>query len=782
MSSNDLQPAESSRPRNALELRQQSYMLQAGLAKPEVEKKDDDAISLRDIFALVVKHKWLLLATLALTLTASVVKYLTSVPVYQSTTVIQIDRVARIVQFNKDVDPFQEDDYLMLQTQYELLKSRTLAERVADELNLDTTGRKKDSGLAAAPAPLAPVSSVEAAASPAAVGSTSGAAAEPAVPLRKFGKASGSDSAARDAVVGSLLGAVTIEPVKNSRLVRVRVSHTNPGEASRVANAYARSFIMLNMERRSQSSEYARTFLDEQIRVTKAKLEESERALNAYAKSNSILSLDEKTNVVSQSYTDYSAALVRVEQERLKAEAVYNAVAANPESSQQMLESKSAQTYKEQRAKLEAEYANGLALYKPDFPKMVQLKSQIAEVDARIKAEAQAVLTAVKSQLDAARRQEDQVRAKLNETRREVLANQDKGVDFNLLKRELDTNRQIYDSLLQRLKEVGVTAGVMTNNISVVDEAKPAGGPVSPNLFKNILYGLVMGLVLGGLLVFVKEQLDDTIKHATEVEEKLGVPALGIIPRIRKKELAEVRYPALLTMQDQRGAFAEAYRSTRTALQFSTPEGAPRRMMVTSSVQSEGKSTSSLALAINFAQMGRRVLLIDADMRNPSLYNALGVSNDAGLSSYLAGAMRDEELIQETGIVNLSFMAAGPQPPSPVDLLMGPRLLELLDKAEALGFENIIIDAPPVLGLADAIVLGNQVQNILFAIKAGQTRMSRIQDALRRLRVGGLMPLGVLLTGVESEESKYYGYYGYGVYGSQNAAKAGDGQLTHNKG
>jgi succinoglycan biosynthesis transport protein ExoP len=781
MSSNDLQPAESSRPRNALELRQQSYMLQAGLAKPEADKKDDDAISLRDIFALVVKHKWLLLATLALTLTASVVKYLTSVPVYQSVAVLQIDRVARIVQFNKDVDPFQEDDYLMLQTQYELLKSRSLAERVADELNLDTTGRKKESGLAAAPAPVQPASSSEGNASPTAA--ASGAATDEAMSFRRFAKPGAADSSARDAVVGSLLGAVAIEPVKNSRLVKVRVSHTHPGEASRIANSYGRSFIMINMERRSQSSEYARTFLDEQIRVTKAKLEESERALNAYAKTNSILTLDEKTNVVSQSYTDYSSALVRVEQERLKAEAVYNAVAANPESSHQMLESKSAQTYKEQRAKLEAEYANGLALYKPDFPKMVQLKSQIAEVDARIKAESQAVLTSVKSQLDAARRQEDQVRAKLNETRREVISNQDKGVDFNLLKRELDTNRQIYDSLLQRLKEVGVTAGVMTNNISVVDEAKPAGRPVSPNLFKNIVFGLVAGLVLGGLLVFVKEQLDDTIKHATEVEEKLGVPALGIIPRIRKKELAEVRYPALLTMQDQRGAFAEAYRSTRTALQFSTPEGAPRRMMVTSSVQSEGKSTSSLALAINFAQMGRRVLLIDADMRNPSLYNALGVSNDAGLSSYLAGAMRDEELIQETGIVNLSFMAAGPHPPSPVDLLMGPRLLELLDKAESLGFENIIIDAPPVLGLADAIVLGNQVQNILFAIKAGQTRLSRIHDALRRLRVGGLMPLGVLLTGVESEESKYYGYYGYGVYGSQNAAKAGgDGQLTHNKG
>jgi polysaccharide biosynthesis transport protein len=783
MSTSDMQPADPARPRNALELRQQSYMLQTGLAKPEASDKADTAISLREIFALIVKHKWLLIAALAVTMLASMVSYMTSVPVYQSTAVMQIDRVARIVQFNKDVDPFQEDDYLMLQTQYELLKSRSLAERVADELNLDTNrARKRETGLPTAPAatvvPPVEVATSGAAVAPAQAGAS---AAEPDAGIRRFGKSAGGekDSSARNAVVGSLMGAVSIDPVKSSRLVKIRVSHTNPAEASRIANSYARSFIMLNMERRSQSSEYARTFLDEQIRVTKAKLEESERAVNAYAKSNSILTLDEKTNVISQTYTEYSTALARVEQERLKAEAVYNAVAANPENSQQLLDSKSVQNYKEQRAKLEAEYTNGLSLYKPDFPKMVQLKAQISEIDARIKTEASAVLTAVKSQLDAARRQEDQVRAKLSDTRKEVITNQDKSVDFNLLKRELDTNRQIYDSLLQRLKEVSVTSGVMTNNISVVDEAKTPGFPISPNLSKNLGMGLIAGLLLGALLIFVKEQLDDSIKHANEVEEKLGVPVLGVIPRVRKKELAEVRFPALLTMQDQRGAFAEAYRSTRTALQFSTPEGAPRRLMVTSSVQSEGKSTSSLSLAINFAQMGRRVLLIDADMRNPSLYQALGVSNEGGLSTYLAGAKREDELIQETGIVNLSFMAAGPHPPSPVDLLMGPRLLELLDRADALGFDNIIIDAPPVLGLADAIVLGNQIQNILFAIKANDTRLSRINDAMRRLRIGGLLPLGALLTGVQSEESKYAGYYGYGVYGAKNAAKGSDGQITH---
>ena len=213
----------------------------------------------------------------------------------------------------------------------------------------------------------------------------------------------------------------------------------------------------------------------------------------------------------------------------------------------------------------------------------------------------------------------------------------------------------------------------------------------------------------------------------------------------------------------------------RTALQFSTAEGAPRRCMVTSSVQGEGKSTTALSLAINFSQLGQRVLLIDADMRNPSLHKSLGRSNDTGLSSYLSGGGQCETMMQNTAIPNLALLTAGPHPPSPVDLLMGPRLLELLDRAEAMGFEKIVIDAPPVLGIADSIVLGNQVQNILFIVKASSTRVSSIRDALRRLRMGGLMPLGVVLTSAPSEQSSYYGYGG--AYGAA-AAEAADKRLA----
>lgn len=753
---------------STLQLRQQSYLLQSGLARPEATEDADDSISVKDVLHTLARYKWLLLASLLLCTAAALLKGLTTTPQYQATVLLQIDQAtARIVQFNKDLDPQQEGDALMLQTQYELLKSRSLAERVIDDLQMAPA-----SGKLVGTAPGAPVGG---GARPAAA-PQAGWLASVLAGYRSQEKPSVNDREflSHEALVGGFMAAMTVEPVRNSRLVRVKIVHADAVQAARIANAVAQAFIALSMERRAQSSVYAKTFLEDQLKATKAKLEESERTLNAYAKSNAILTLDEKTSVISQTYTDYSSALGRVEQDRLKAEALYNAVAANPESAFQVLDSKTVQVYKEQMAKVEAEYLTSLAVYKPEFPKMLQLKTQINELDRRIKSEVNAVLASARSQYEAAKKQEDKVRALLQETRQEVLLTQDKSVNLNLFKRELDTNRQLYDALLQRLKEVGVTSGVTSNNISVVDEANPPLFPISPNLMKHAGIGVLAGLLLGMGFVFTREHLDDSLKHAAEIEAKLGLPLLGIVPLMKKKQQA--RALALLTVNDPRGTFAEAYRSMRTALQFSTAEGTPRRLLVTSSMQSEGKSTTALALAINLAQLGQRVLLIDADMRNPSLHKMLECANDAGLSSYLSGEPESEALMQKTDIANLAVLTAGPQPPSPVDLLMGPRLLELLDRADAMGFDKIVIDAPPVLGIADAIVLGNHVQDILFTVKAGGTRLSSIRDALRRMRLGGLMPLGVVLTSAGVEETQYYGYYG--AYGAENAAKAAKSRLA----
>jgi len=280
--------------------------------------------------------------------------------------------------------------------------------------------------------------------------------------------------------------------------------------------------------------------------------------------------------------------------------------------------------------------------------------------------------------------------------------------------------------------------------------------------------------------VFLMESMDDSIKFADEVEKLLQVPLLGVIPKVKEKtNLASL---ALLVHEDPRGQMAEAYRSVRTALQFSTADGAPRRLVLTSTTKNEGKSTTALALAINFAQMGAKVVLVDADMRNPSVHKYMNLPNTAGLSNYLSGHGKPGEITRMSAIDNLMIITAGPIPPSPVDLLTGPRLGELMDLLEVRGAQYIIFDGPPVLGLADAIVLGNQVHSVLFVAQASQTRKSHIKDAFRRLRMAGVMPCGVVLTKTTAQNTAYYtydNYYGYGVDSPPKAgAAAGAGTRT----
>jgi succinoglycan biosynthesis transport protein ExoP len=368
----------------------------------------------------------------------------------------------------------------------------------------------------------------------------------------------------------------------------------------------------------------------------------------------------------------------------------------------------------------------------------------------------------IKAQFDAAQAQEAQLREKLGQTRKQVLVTQDNSIDLNLLKREVNTNRQLYDSLLERLKQVGISSNLTTNNISVVDAAATPLFPYKPNLQSNLMAGLGIGLFMGLCLVFLLEYLDDSIRFPDMVERVLGVPLMGVIP-VGDKKRSDMGTIAFDVHSDPRSSMAEAYRSVRTALQFSTSHGAPKRLLVTSTTRDEGKSTTALALAINFAQMGHRVLLVDGDMRNPSVHKMLGMPNELGLSNLLSDDARGEALIQKSSVPNLSVLTAGPSPPNPVDLLMGPKLMTLLDKASAVGISHVIVDGPPVLGIADSIVLGNQIQDILFIVRAGSTRKANIRDALRRLRLSGLAPRGAVLTFAPARALHGYGaYYGYG--------------------
>ncbi len=750
----------------------QPYRLQTAVERQQEEQVTDESLTLTDLLRIVLKHKWTLLLVIFLACSVAAVRTFLSTPIYRSTVILQIDRAAqRVVSFNNDVDREQPtEEPGSLTTQVELLKSRSLAERVIDELRLDQS--------LPASSPAAAEKSAQQAAEPKAGEPVLNARGDYleriVIGYRKLMNPStrNTEVLGRDAVLRGFLDSLTVEPVRNSRLIKVHVENTSPELAARIANSTVQAFIAMGLERRMEASSYAKTFLEDQIKQIKAKLEESERKLNRYAQDKQILTLDEKTSVVNQTYTDYAAALSKAEQDRIKVEALFNEIKKNPENVAIVGENKTVQSYKEQRAKLQIEYQQDLRVYKPDFPKMLQIKAQIAEVDAQIKSEVAAIAAGVQAQYQSAQQQESLIRDKLGQTRKQVLSTQDSSIDLNLLKREVDTNRQLYDGLLQRIKQLGVSGGVVSNNISVVDPAEASLFPYKPNLPRNLLIGLAAGIFLGLCIVFVLEFIDDSIKFPDEVERILGLPLMGIIPKIGRKR-SDGKSVALDVHSDPRSTLAEAYRSVRTALQFSTPEGAPKRLVVTSTTRNEGKSTTALALAINFAQMGQRVLLIDADMRNPSVHKLLDMPNEFGLSNLLSSDSRGEKMIMKTKVDKLSVLTAGPVPPNPVDLLMGPKLLLLLNVAATLGFEYVVVDAPPLLGIADSIVLGNQLQNILFVVQASRTRKSHIKNALRRLRLAGLQPRGVVLTQTlrGSLPQDYESYYGYGPTESPVAPK-----------
>lgn len=731
---------------SALELRRGTELSTLVLPPTAAPPEDDEGLHFRDLWRIVVKRKWVVFAVILLALATALVSTMMQTPIYRATITLKIEReAAKIVDFKGATSTEESGDIDFYRTQYELLKSRTLAERVVEQLNLRNTASKKEG-----PRPWW-LSILRRDTIPGDGGEGAGEGADAAGNPNRL-------------AVGAFMGSMFVDPIRSSRLVRVHFDSPDPRLAADALNALAQNFIAVNLERRYDASSYAKTFLEEKLAQTKSKLEESERSLAEFQRAKEIINVDEKQNVLAQTLSAYNQAAAKAGEERVRAEALYQEFKTNPESAPQMVDNKSIATLKEERTKKQIEYQDQLRIYKPAFPKMLQLKATIDELDKKVADEIEVVRRSIEGSFKVTQQQEMNIQGKLESAKKSVLDLQDRSIQYNILKREVDTNRSLYDGLLQRLKEVGVEAGVGTNNVTVVDPALAPGGPYKPNLPSNLNIAAVIGLLLGIGLAFFLEYLDDTLRHPEDMEKLTQLPVLGVIPLVKPRK-GQDKLPMLPMMahEDARSGFAEAYRSVRTALQFSTRDGAPRQLMVTSTSAGEGKTTTALSLAINFAQTGKLTLLIDADLRNPMLHKNLGIDNTRGLSNYLSSDMPALGVVRLTPIPNLYVIPAGPLPPNPVELLSGPKLRGMLRE---LGerFPHVILDGPPVLGIADALVLGNQVGAVLFVVAAAGTRKAHAKAALKRLRQASVVPLGAVMTkldlrdGMYGYESAYYYY------------------------
>jgi len=705
----------------------------------ERRETDPDEIDLLAYWHILVKRRRLIAGVLAGVVAVALLLTLMTQPMYRASALMQVEKEGPPIVATQGAMPFYDGwDPEFLTTQYELLRSRALAERVANEMNLtaETLQGLNDPGW---------------------LGRVIGL-------LRPAPKAKAEDAnrpqsseALLQQATGIIQGGLSVDPIKQSRLVRLSFDSPDPAFSARVVNAVAEGFIASSLERRMGTTSYAKTFLEDQLAQTKGKLEESERKLVEFAQKEGLVNTGaEGTSLATQNLTELNGLLAEAQSQRIRAQSRWRQASGGGALPAEMLGTSSVGILQQQRAGLEGQYQQKLQTFKPDYPEMVQLKAQIDAINREIGAEMGRLRASVKAEYDAANANEGMLKAQIANVRGEALDTDSRSITYNILKREADTNRQMYDSLLQRFKEVGAAGDVRTNNISIIDRAQ-GGFRFKPNLFKNLAMGLLAGLLLGILLAFGLEFLDDTLKTPEDLEQKLRLAVLGVIPKLGPKvSLANVS-------NDPRSSFSEAYRSVRTALQFATDHGVPRSLLVTSPSPGEGKSTTALSLARNFAQLGKRVLLIEADLRNPSLHKTLGIKSEAGLSNLLSGANSLADVTLATEEERLSVILAGPLPPNPAELLSGSKFISMLTVA-CERYDQVIIDGPPVLGLADSPILSNAVEGTLLVVTSGKTRIATAQQALKRLLAARGRIVGALLTKYDQKAAGYRQDFQYGYY------------------
>lgn len=577
------------------------------------------------------------------------------------------------------------------------------------------------------------------------------------------------DRASRDQRLSTagklLLQNVEIEPQRLSRLVDIEVTSPDAGLSARIANQWAKSFIETNLQRRYEATSYAREFLERRLEEIRARLEDSERQLVAYASEQRIVNLPSNVASATGSGADrpllvdnlaqMNGELASAVADRVRAESRLRTTST---STTEALQNNTINQLRTSLAQAEADYARLLTQFEPQYPQAEALAAQIARLRRSLASEEGRVGASVTSTYRESLRREQDLRDRVEDMQSSLLDLRRRSIQYNIYQRDVDTNRGLYDSLLQRYKEIGVAGGVGINNVSVVDTAEVPGSPASPIIWLNLGIALVFGTLLGCAIALIFEQLDETLSDPNDVSKLLGLPLLGTVPKIVRADLTEAA-------RDPKSSLVESYLSIHTNLAFATEHGVPYTLAVTSSRPAEGKSTTAFTLATILAKAGRKVVLVDGDMRSPSVHELLELTNEYGLSNFLAGDSELDRLLQPGDVSDLSVMAAGPKPPNAAELLAGSRLPRLLVELRE-RFDHVIIDAPPVMGLADAPIIARQVEGAIFAVEANSTSLNVMRSALSRLEAAHAPVMGVVLTKF-SEKNAFYGYgYGYD-YGAE---------------
>ena len=712
-----------------------------------IPAKDENSI-IRQYLRIAIRWRYVILGTtLAFVLLGLIITLLIT-PKYMASATIEISRessqVTNIQGVERETSVADQEFY---QTQYGLLQSRSLSERVATQLRLIDDPKFYE---------LFRISS-----------------ADPAFQMID-GRYPAAGRITRQRIAGQILrDHLNVTPTRLSRLVDIRFTSPGAEFSAKIVNAWSDAFIQTNLERKVQATSYGRNLLQRQLAQQKERLDESQRQLVTYASQERIINLPAQSNadgstsersIVADDLASLNTALSQAIAERIAAEARYRE-GGRAGASSEALRNQAINTLRQRRAEFAAEYQKLLTQFEPDYPAAKALKSQIDQLDRSIASEERRVAGSIETDYRSAVERERALQVRVDQLKGNYLDLRRRSIQYNIYQQEVDTNRALYEGLLQRFKEIGVAGGVGVNNVSVVDQADVPQRPSSPRLFINLAVALLAGLTISAALAFALEHMDEAIADPSEVERRLGLPLLGSVPKVDNVTPKE----ALL---DRKSDLVDAYLAIQTNLAFSTEHGVPRSLSVTSTRPAEGKSTTALALATMLARSGKRVILVDGDMRSPSVHHLGGVNHDHGLSNFLAGQDDIAPLTFNMADLGFTAMSAGPIPPNAAELLTGNRLSLLIERLYE-HFDHIVIDSPPVMGLADAPLIASRVEGVVYAVESQGIRSTLVKTALARLASANAHVFGGVLTKFDARKAHYgYGYeYGYD-YGRDKTAEA----------
>jgi capsular exopolysaccharide synthesis family protein len=713
---------------------------------------------LLDYMHVILKRRWVVLSCLLIVFTTVAIGTLKKKPIYEGKVLIEINpEQPNVLNFQEVLQLTSVDIESYRETQYKVLQSRTLAEHVIDGLKLCRYPEFYKGSLLFGLIQVVP--------------DKIPSASDPEPPDRSM-------DAYRN-TVKHFIDNIDVSPVRRSNLVELSFYSENAELAARIANQLSTDYIDQNLQVKWDEANKASEWLSGKLVGLKAKLEKSDDALQSYARANSIIFVEEKQNLVNERLKQLQEEYTKAQALRFQKESLYNLVqAGRVQDLPGVLSNGLIQNLATRLAELERDYAQLTATVKPEYPKAIALKKQIDAMQASLDRQKKALGENIVDDYRSALANEKYLAQALDEQKKEVNDVAEKSIQYNILKREVDANKQLYEGLLTRMKEATVSAGLTASNVRIVDTAQVPKAPVKPRVALNLALGIVLGAAFGVGLAFLQEYLDNTLKTPDEVERLLRLPSLGLLPdyspdgtgKGSDKGLATVKHgsdgaiaPAVQTGREA----VEAYRSLRTSILLSA-HPVPKMLLITSAVPSEGKTTITVNLGAMLASLGSKVVIVDCDMRKPSCHRSTGVENKPGFVQCLTGHVElADAILPVPGVPNLSVIPCGPIPPNPAEVLSSPVTPELLNKLRS-QFEYVLVDSPPLLTVSDSRILSTLTDAVVLVTRAYGTPYDVVRRARELLYHTGARILGVALNSVDVHKQGGYGYgngYGYYRYG-----------------